>query len=724
METDFGISRFLTELAAWVVANTSVTIIVGLMVFLIALWILPMTKWGRTNPVGKCVGLSVFAHIFLLCYAYGTSIITEIPVDHPPAPVPIKVTAQAAELPSESDGSESSGRSKPFWNQVDHAAANQVAADAELTPTRQEVFQSLPEHSQKFVMDPKNSDAQSLRPNMKEALPQGTAAGDGLSPTKISQTELQQTTTASSGSQSISGKVAARYFQSSNEKFQVETEFQADKWLSNQLQTPGLNRQLATRQSENIDLIDPMKRSFLAQKSSSSWDIKGEREASDQIKANLNTSAQSQTFGGSKLSESISGQSVVGSNSNPVVKAKSRPSVYRRIVDGKIVPQRYHLRFHKDRQTIVQSGASQESERAVQKALAYLARTQKANGSFDPRQTEGGKEKNVYGHNRKGAGAQADTGITGLALLAWMANGNTHLEGPYKENVRLGINYLIQRQQKNGSLAGSAQFFAQMYCHSMALLAISEAYALTGDPELAKPLQLAVDYSRKAQNKTGGGWRYRPGENGDMSQFGWQVMALVSANLAGTPINQDTTFLMNQFLDRHSTGKHKGLSIYRTGEQPSSTMTAEALFCRFLLKRKVNRLQIEEACRKIVGYNETGQMNNLPTSSGNNLYFWYYGTLALHQATKEPAGAKSPLVKNAWKNWNQALQSKLTSTQQIGGQQDGSWDPDEFLWGCYGGRVYTTSMAVLNLQIYYRYDLKPNRQNGPIAGRVSDLDRK
>ena len=36
------------------------------------------------------------------------------------------------------------------------------------------------------------------------------------------------------------------------------------------------------------------------------------------------------------------------------------------------------------------------------------------------------------------------------------------------------------------------------------------------------------------------------------------------------------------------------------------------------------------------------------------------------------------------------------------GPQAGSWDTND-LWGGYGGRVYTTALATLTLEVYYRF---------------------
>ena len=74
-----------------------------------------------------------------------------------------------------------------------------------------------------------------------------------------------------------------------------------------------------------------------------------------------------------------------------------------------------------------------------------------------------------------------------------------------------------------------------------------------------------------------------------------------------------------------------------------------------------------------------------------NFYYWYYGTLSLFHLQGKP-----------WERWNTALKPELVELQRHDGGLAGSWDPNT-VWGGYGGRVYTTSLATLCLEIYYRY---------------------
>jgi hypothetical protein len=56
----------------------------------------------------------------------------------------------------------------------------------------------------------------------------------------------------------------------------------------------------------------------------------------------------------------------------------------------------------------------------------------------------------------------------------------------------------------------------------------------------------------------------------------------------------------------------------------------------------------------------------------------------------------------AWRAWNDAITSALLETQIAAGADAGSWNTNT-VWGGYGGRVYTTAMAAMCLEVYYRY---------------------
>lgn len=369
----------------------------------------------------------------------------------------------------------------------------------------------------------------------------------------------------------------------------------------------------------------------------------------------------------------------------PPIATAAVPDALRRPVDLEYrPPQLYQERLAPDKTKIAAAhGGSEKTEAAVKLALKWLAAHQEADGRWNPRRFGAGQESETLGHNRGGAGAKADTGITGLALLAMLGAGHTHERGDYKPTVAAALQFLVDAQHPNGNLGGEAEPFAFMYCHGMATLAISEALAITGDERLKDPVRRAIGYSIAAQNRVTGGWRYRPQEGGDLSQLGWQLMALKSAELGGIEIPKETRDGMTRFLQSVSSGNHGGLGSYRAGERVSHPMTAEALLCKQFLGMSRKNPASDEAGDYLLG--------ELPGTAQPNFYYWYYGTLSMYQ-----------LQGPHWQKWNEALATQLVRTQVDRGEDAGTWEPND-IWGSYGGTVYSTALATLCLEVYYRY---------------------
>jgi hypothetical protein len=165
-------------------------------------------------------------------------------------------------------------------------------------------------------------------------------------------------------------------------------------------------------------------------------------------------------------------------------------------------------------------------------------------------------------------------------------------------------------------------------------------------------------------------------------------MAIKSAELAGVPVSEKAKQGVTRFLSYVSSGQRGGLASYRPGKPPTAAMTAEALFCRLFTGTRPLDPVANEAAEFLLAnpprpvYSADERMN---------LYAWYYATLALYQ--RQDA---------LWAEWNQALQTTLLATQQQSGQLKGSWSADTE-WGPHGGRVYSTAMATLCLEVYYRF---------------------
>ncbi len=355
------------------------------------------------------------------------------------------------------------------------------------------------------------------------------------------------------------------------------------------------------------------------------------------------------------------------------------------------VPASYRMRTEQDQkdEAIRKYGGTEATQKAVERALAWLASVQEADGSFHPRRFGAGNgppEKDPDIADRRYAGAKADTGVTALVILAMLGNGNSLSHGPYAVQVDSAVRWLIQQQRIDGYLGGEASQFSGMYCHGMATLALAEAYGMESDPvakqALRGPLEKALRFTRFAQLQDGG-WRYLPGQpDGDMSMFGWQLMALRSAQDAGIPIPKETKQGMIRFLRDRSRGRSGGLAGYRYLSEPTPTMTAESLACKQMLGLKRDNPVALEAVSYL--------LDHTPRLSSLNLYYWYYGTFAMFQHGGE-----------SWQQWNLPLRQILVSEQRQEGEFAGSWDP-RGPYGGYGGRLYSTALATLCLEVYYR----------------------
>lgn len=335
-------------------------------------------------------------------------------------------------------------------------------------------------------------------------------------------------------------------------------------------------------------------------------------------------------------------------------------------------------------------GGTAESEQAVEAALAWLAKQQSPDGSWDADAFGAGQVGvDEDGIDRQNAGKRSDSGLTALITLAYLGAGYTAERGDYTDVVGRAVDWLVANQDEDGYLGAAAVSYESMYCHGMATFALGEAYAMrtagTTDARsdrIRRALGRAVEYILNRQGSDGG-WRYAPGQAGDMSMFGWQLMALKSAAVGGIPVPADARANMRAFLDARAKGEAGGLSSYLYNLEPSHPMTAEALYCRQMLEADLDPALVAEA----VDYLKT----NPPRRSALDLYYWYYGTLAMFQLGGEP-----------WEAWNDAVRETLVAEQVTEGENAGSWNP-RGPWGPYGGRLYATAMATLSLEVYYRF---------------------
>ncbi len=339
---------------------------------------------------------------------------------------------------------------------------------------------------------------------------------------------------------------------------------------------------------------------------------------------------------------------------------------------------------------------------ALDAGLKWLADHQDADGKWD---CDEFMKHDPSTDISDGAGrADHDVGVTGLALLAFLGNGNTTREGKYKHQVARAVQWLRSQQDFESGLIGEQRHTNFLYDHSIATLALCEAYYFSKSPILAGTAQRAVDFISQARNPYSV-WRYAapPQGDNDSSVTGWMVFALKSAEESGLKVDtaafNDAVAWFDEVSDPvsgrvgySSIGERSSREVGVNDEYPrelSEAMTAVGLLCRFFLGQDPSR---EDAMLRHADL----MLKTLPawddeTGHSNDLYYWYYGSYAMFQM-----GGKH------WKAWNKAMKPAVVDSQESSGSIQGSWDPNG-PWGMIGGRVYSTAMSILCLEVYFRY---------------------
>ncbi len=372
------------------------------------------------------------------------------------------------------------------------------------------------------------------------------------------------------------------------------------------------------------------------------------------------------------------------------------------------------------RQTPRPSSTPADANKSIAAGLDWLVRHQGGDGrwscAFFGAHCRAGDECTGPGYARN------DTGLTGLCVLALLQGGATGRlsdDDPRSQAVRMGLRYLLSVQDGDGAFGPRAGNDQWIYGHGISILACCEAWSRTRNPLYRGPIQKALDFTATARNPDSA-WRYgvRPGDD-DTSVTGWMVAALKTGQRAGLHVDRTCFDGVLSYLDS-VTNKETGAVRYwtqgpttaaRMGEvaeshpsHMSDAMTASGLLQRLHLGHTPNshaylKKSVERLGKLRPEWNHA--------SGVIDLYFWYPATVALHELGGE-----------AWRKWRVALRSTLVGAQNSprSGCREGSWEPED-AWRVAGGRVYTTAMAVLCLEVHNDYALPISRAFGS-KGRV------
>jgi Squalene-hopene cyclase C-terminal domain/Prenyltransferase and squalene oxidase repeat len=369
----------------------------------------------------------------------------------------------------------------------------------------------------------------------------------------------------------------------------------------------------------------------------------------------------------------------------------------------------YVLRTRKDKtEWIGQFGGSVETEGCVQKGLDWLVRHQADDGFWSsaclgPKHSNPGSKCEEHGECSV-PGQDYVMSQTGLALLALQAAGNYESnQEKYSNNVRRGLDWLVEHQRPDGALVGplagqrGGYGHTFMYEHAMAAFALAEACAVRkaqgkGDARsLWNAAVKAIEFIERNQHNDGG-WRYsiEKQERSDASVSGWAMLALKSAREAEIPIRQDTLDQTRYFFKSCQTAD--GRTAYQSGDGAGSdAITAVGMLTHLLLLKDPKAPLVKTSARHLVA--QADRYGKQVRGGNAEFYALYNATLAMYQVGGDQ-----------WNRWNDAIRDAVVANQTAGSGCDrGSWDPKGTYGGGDGGRIYSTALATLMLEVYYRF---------------------
>jgi hypothetical protein len=296
-----------------------------------------------------------------------------------------------------------------------------------------------------------------------------------------------------------------------------------------------------------------------------------------------------------------------------------------------------------------------EADRAIQNGLAWLARSQQADGSF-------------------GSGTyRGNIAVTSLAGLAFMAGGSSPGRGPYGANVDKALAYVMANTSPAGFIAVSAaSTHGPMYSHGFGALFLAEAYGMTRRPEIREKLQKAIRLIIDTQNNEGG-WRYQPVRNdADISVTICEINALRAARNAGLFIPRETVDACIKYVKQAQNADGGFRYMLQSGASafPRSAAGVVALQSAGVYDDK----EVAEGIAYLKQF-----MREIKLGSRYSHYF--YGHYYAAQAMWIRGGAD-------WDEWFPAIRNELVARQSAAGY-----------WNDNICNEYGTAMALIILQM-------------------------
>jgi hypothetical protein len=369
-------------------------------------------------------------------------------------------------------------------------------------------------------------------------------------------------------------------------------------------------------------------------------------------------------------------------------------------------------------------GVTESTERAVERGLLYLARSQEVTGDFP-----GGPF----------AVTACETSYTSLAVLAFLGAGYAPGGGRHREAIRRAVRRIEGRQTADGAAApalggppsysASALNMVVSLRTPLAACALNEVVAYGRDSTARHSARMAID-RLGAEQAPGSGWRLQ-GYNEWTPQTAataWALWACAAASVAAVPLPARFHDGAQAWLDGASTdvaglqedpadeGRPHAEPVGARARHRTHTSNRTMSVAQRLDASKFREISLADmgvVCRHLLGWPRT---HPAMVGGGNVLIdhlpvwmdwegegppvawfysYWMWGSLAAH--------VMGGRVERAWFD---RMGPVLTDHQRnFPADVDGSWDFDDRRWSDRSV-TYATACAVLALESGYRLGVR------------------
>jgi hypothetical protein len=334
----------------------------------------------------------------------------------------------------------------------------------------------------------------------------------------------------------------------------------------------------------------------------------------------------------------------------------------------------------------------QRVDAAVSRALAWLAREQRSDGSFPTLES-------------------GQPGVTSLCAMAFISHGHLPGEGVYGKRLEQAADYVISCQKENGLLAvvapdgpeisrqvGHEMGVSAVYNHGISSLMLSELYGMSGkqraariEKVISRSLRATLEMQRwpKDRSEDEGGWRYIDDfddRDSDLSITGWQLMFLRSARNAGFDVPKASVDGAVQYVRQSYNPRYQAFGYSTDRGDTRSRGMAGAGILALAHAGYHNSTEARNSAAWLRQYDFDSYNELVPFGQSWFHDRYHYSLFNCSQAMYQLGGRQ-------WEEFFPRTVRTLLDNQQ----PDGSWEAESHFNDGKFGNAYTTALVVMAL---------------------------